>query len=45
MNDLAREGDPLEAQLLALTAKFCEPLRARPELSYLFEQLEADVAA
>lgn len=45
MNDLAREGDPLEAQLLALATKFCEPLRARPELSHLFEQLEADVAA
>jgi hypothetical protein len=45
MKDLAREGDPLEAQLLALAAKFCEPLRARPELSHLFEQLEADVAA
>jgi serine/threonine-protein kinase len=45
MNALALESDALEAELVARVARFCEPLRTRPELSPLFQQLEADAAA
>ncbi len=39
------ETERLETQLMELTAKFCTPLRARPELQTLFKELEAGVAA
>jgi tRNA A-37 threonylcarbamoyl transferase component Bud32 len=45
MIKLGKQADQLEAELLGLATRFCEPLRARPELSPFFEQLEADVAA
>jgi eukaryotic-like serine/threonine-protein kinase len=45
MIKLGKQADQLEAELLGLATRFCEPLRARPELSAFFEQLEADVAA
>jgi serine/threonine protein kinase len=45
MIKLGKQADQLEAELLSLAIRFCEPLRSRPELSPLFEQLEADVAA
>jgi eukaryotic-like serine/threonine-protein kinase len=43
----ARESDAeaLEAQLAELTTRFCEPLRARPELEPLFRELETTEAA
>jgi serine/threonine-protein kinase len=45
MIKLGKQADQLEAELLGLAIRFCEPLRNRPELSPFFEQLEADVAA
>ena len=39
------EADALEAELLELTARFCQPLRARPELAPLFKELETEAAA
>ena len=45
MIKLGKQADQLETELLSLATRFCEPLRARPELSPFFEQLEADVAA
>jgi tRNA A-37 threonylcarbamoyl transferase component Bud32 len=40
-----QEIEKLEASLLELAAKFCEPLRKRPELTALFQELEGDAAA
>ena len=41
----SEEADRLEAELHDLTARFCQPLRGRPELTPLFKELELDVAA
>ncbi len=43
--ELNSRAERLEAQLLALATAFCEPLRTRPELGPLFQQLESDAAA
>ncbi len=43
--ELSKQVEQLEAELLALATKFCEPLRSRPELTPLFQELEADAAA
>ena len=40
-----QEADALEGELLELTARFCQPLRARPELAPLFKELETEAAA
>ena len=39
------DADRLENDLLELTARFCQPLRARPELAPLFKELETEAAA
>ena len=40
-----READRIEAELFELTTRFCQPLRARPELAPLFKELEIEAAA
>jgi serine/threonine-protein kinase len=43
--ELDQKTEALQVELLALAARFCAPLRRRPELGSLFQELEADVAA
>ena len=40
-----KAADRIETELVDLTARFCTPLRARPELAPLFKELETDAAA
>jgi eukaryotic-like serine/threonine-protein kinase len=40
-----KEADGVETELLELITRFCQPLRARPELAPLFKELETDAAA
>jgi serine/threonine-protein kinase len=42
---LDADAQRMEAQLIQLATKFCEPLRARPELGSLFQKLEAEAVA
>ena len=44
IGDAGKLADQLETELVALTTKFCEPLRRRPELSPLFKELEGVAA-
>jgi eukaryotic-like serine/threonine-protein kinase len=44
IQDLGKEADRLETDLLELTTRFCKPLRARPELAPLFKELETEAA-
>ncbi|HEY1693460.1 MAG TPA: protein kinase [Polyangiaceae bacterium] len=43
--DLNTRVERAEAQLVQLATRFCQPLRGRPELGGLFQQLESEAAA
>ena len=43
--ELDQKTEAIQVELLALAARFCAPLRRRPELGPLFQELEADAAA
>jgi eukaryotic-like serine/threonine-protein kinase len=43
--ELNAGAERAEGQLVQLATRFCEPLRARPELSPFFQQLESEAAA
>jgi serine/threonine-protein kinase len=43
--DLNARAERVEAQLLQLATRFCEPLRSQPELGTLFQQLESEAVA
>ncbi len=42
--DLNARAERHEGQLLQLATRFCEPLRSRPDLGPLFQQLESEAA-
>ncbi len=42
--DLNAQAERHEGQLLQLATRFCEPLRSRPDLGPLFQQLESEAA-
>src|SRR5262249_11705629 len=44
IHEHGKEADRIESELLELMARFCQPLRARPELAPLFKELETEAA-
>jgi len=44
IGEAGKMADVLETELVALTTRFCEPLRRKPELSPLFKELEGVAA-
>jgi serine/threonine-protein kinase len=42
--ELNARAEVLEGQLLQLATRFCEPLRTRPDLGALFQQLESEAS-
>jgi serine/threonine-protein kinase len=45
IGDLDAQTEALQTELLTIATRFCTPLRRRPELGSLFQELEADAAA
>jgi serine/threonine-protein kinase len=45
ISQLDTQTEALQVELLAIATRFCAPLRRRPELGPLFQELEADAAA
>jgi serine/threonine-protein kinase len=45
VTELTTQADALDRQLTAIARRFCDPLRNRPELRPLFQELEAEAAA
>jgi serine/threonine-protein kinase len=43
--ELNAKAERIETQLIQLATRFCEPLRVRPELAPLFQQLESEAVA
>jgi serine/threonine-protein kinase len=43
--EVSERAEHVEHQLLELATRFCSPLRGRPELGPLFQQLESEAAA
>ncbi len=43
--ELDHQTEAMQVELLAIATRFCAPLRRRPELGPLFQELEADAAA
>ena len=44
IGEAGKLADSLETELIALTTKFCEPLRKKVELAPLFKELEGVAA-